>query len=427
MGHRRPRVGRGGLREALDLLNESMTLARRAASAGGTPGCWRHWRRPTSTSGCWTRRGQALGLRSRSRRRWRTGAGSSGSALAHASACSGMTSQVAGPLGRGRSGGGVHPSVPGFSARSSRRAARRRRARSRPPEMLDSDSGRRSRMAGAMSELPTGTVTFLFTDVEGSTRLLQELGAEVRGRAGQAPPRAPAGVRRKGGIEVDTQGDAFFLAFADRRRRPRGRGRPRARRRPDPCAAGLHTGSPLVTEEGYVGRTSTVGRGSLPQATAGRSSFGDDGRPVDGKCTARPRRAASQGSRRPIGVPARRRRVPAAPELYRTNLPTRPRPSSDASGARKDADLLGATSPVTFTGPGGTGKTRLALQVAAEAADSFPDGVWWVPLAPIHDPRLVVTSLAQALGVEGQPGQELGEVIADRLSRKASAHPPRQR
>ena len=68
-----------------------------------------------------------------------------------------------------------------------------------------------------------------------------------------------------------------------------------------------------------------------------------------------------------------------------------------------------------MTGPGGTGKTRLALQAAAEESESYPDGIWWVPLASLHDVRLVVSSLAQALQVEEQPGRELAEIIGERL------------
>ena len=75
---------------------------------------------------------------------------------------------------------------------------------------------------------------------------------------------------------------------------------------------------------------------------------------------------------------------------------------------------------VTLTGPGGTGKTRLAVQAAAEVADRFPDGVWWAALAPLRDPTLVLTTLMQALAVKEQPGQPLFETLATALAGKRS-------
>jgi len=104
--------------------------------------------------------------------------------------------------------------------------------------------------------LPAGTVTFLFTDVEGSTRLLQELGADRYASALAEHRRAVrAALAAHGGVEVDTQGDAFFLAF------PAATGAAAAVQEAQAALAsgpisvrmGIHTGDPLLTEEGYVG------------------------------------------------------------------------------------------------------------------------------------------------------------------------------
>src|SRR5262245_11523907 len=107
-----------------------------------------------------------------------------------------------------------------------------------------------------MRDLPSGTVTLLFTDIEGSTRLLDDLGAEAYAAALVEHRRVlRAAFARHSGVEVDTQGDAFFVAFptapgalaaAGEAQRELAAGTIRVR-------IGLHTGTPLCTDEGYVG------------------------------------------------------------------------------------------------------------------------------------------------------------------------------
>src|SRR5438270_6105594 len=103
-----------------------------------------------------------------------------------------------------------------------------------------------------MRELPTGTVTFLFTDIEGSTRLLRELGDDYAEALAEHRRVLRDAFVRHGGVEVDTQGDAFFVAF------PTAPGALEAAREAQdalalPVRMGLHTGTPLLTDEGYVG------------------------------------------------------------------------------------------------------------------------------------------------------------------------------
>ncbi len=105
-------------------------------------------------------------------------------------------------------------------------------------------------------DLPTGTVTFLFTDVEGSTRLLRELGAEAYADALADHRRiVREACAAEDGVEVDTQGDAFFFAFPSAPGAVAAAGAmTEALAGPDPSLRiGLHTGTPLVTDEGYVG------------------------------------------------------------------------------------------------------------------------------------------------------------------------------
>jgi predicted ATPase/class 3 adenylate cyclase len=275
-----------------------------------------------------------------------------------------------------------------------------------------------------MRDLPAGTVTFLFTDVEGSTRLLHELGAERYAVALAEHRRvvrdACAG---HGGVEVDTQGDSFFFAFATA---------PGAlaaaadaanalERGPIRVRAGLHTGTPVLTDEGYVGgdvhraaRIAAAGHGGqlLVSASAAALLEGDD--LVDlgehrFKDLAAPERVYQLGG----GA------FPPLRSLQLTNLPS---PTTPFLGREPElaevVDLLQREEPrlLTLTGPGGTGKSRLALQAAAEASEPYLDGVWWVSLAPLYEARLLVSSLAQALGVEEQPGRELDDILAERLS-----------
>ena len=163
-----------------------------------------------------------------------------------------------------------------------------------------------------MRELPAGTVTFLFTDIEGSTRLLHELGqkqyAEALAKHRRVVREAFAA---HGGVEVDTQGDAFFVAFPTRRRRS-----PRPRPAQDASKAvrsrvrmGLHTGTPLLTEEGYVGldvhlgaRVAAAGHGGQVLSRRRRASS------LERRRCSRPRRAPAEGLRRAgCDLPARRR------------------------------------------------------------------------------------------------------------------------
>jgi predicted ATPase/class 3 adenylate cyclase len=266
-------------------------------------------------------------------------------------------------------------------------------------------------------DLPSGTVTFLFTDVEGSTRLLHELGTEAYA--------AELAVHRRliretcaahDGVEVDTQGDAFFFAF------PTAPGALSAAKEvadalatgPVHVRTGLHTGTPLLVEEGYVGhdvhraaRIAAAGHGGQVLVSASTAALVTYDLLRD------------LGEHRFKDLAARERvyqhgtgDFPQLRSLYRTNLPV---PATPFLGRERELlealELLARDDVrmVTLTGPGGTGKTRLALQLAAESSDRYPDGIWWVPLAPLRDAAAVPAQIAQAVGATG----ELAAHIAD--------------
>jgi predicted ATPase/class 3 adenylate cyclase len=272
-------------------------------------------------------------------------------------------------------------------------------------------------------DLPAGTVTFLFTDVEGSTTLLGELGADSYAEALDEHRRLlRAAFESNKGVEVDTQGDAFLVAFAraSDALAAAAEGQARLEHSGLRVRMGLHTGEPVRTSEGYVGmvvhkaaRIAAAGHGGqivLSQATRDLAE-------VDAE-------DLGQHRLKDLEEPLRLYQLgegsfPPLRSLSSTNLPV---PATPFIGREEELEevvaLLGREDVhlVTLTGPGGSGKTRLALQAAAEASDRFPDGVTWVPLEPLRNPALVVTAVAQAVGV-GEGGETgLAEKLVNALA-----------
>ena len=251
--------------------------------------------------------------------------------------------------------------------------------------------------------LPRGTVTFLFIDIEGSTRLLLEVGDDYAEMLADHRRVLRDEFARHGGVEVDTAGDAFFVAFtkaSDALAAAAAAGEALAAG-PIRVRMGLHTGEPTVTEEGYVGidvhraaRIAAAGHGGqilLSQAT--RDLVGAE-------------RVRDLGVHRlkDLAAPERLYQLgedefPALKSLDQTNLPVQPTPF--VGRERELAEVLALLDShrlVTLTGPGGAGKTRLALQAAAESVEQFGDGVWFVSLAAVRDPQLIAPTIAQVVG-----------------------------
>jgi predicted ATPase/class 3 adenylate cyclase len=282
-------------------------------------------------------------------------------------------------------------------------------------------------------DLPSGTVTFLFTDIEGSTRLLHELGAERYAEALMEHRRLLRDAfARHGGVEVDTQGDAFFVAFATAAGAVAAAALAQAGLAAGPIRVrmGIHTGTPHLGPEGYVGadvhrgaRIAAVGHGGqvlLSAATAGLVPgvpLVDLG-PHRLKDLSAPERLHQLGD----GT------FPPLRSLHQTNLPV---PLTPFVGREREvAEVAGLLTSdgvrlATLTGPGGTGKTRLSLAAAAAAADAFPDGVWWVPLAALRDPALVLPSIGQAVGSGSDVAERIGArrmlVVLDNLEQVVEA------
>ena len=257
-----------------------------------------------------------------------------------------------------------------------------------------------------MPELPTGTVTLLFTDIEGSTRLLHELGERYAEVLAEHRHLLRKAFSHYGGVEVDTQGDAFFVAFA------RASDAVAAARDAQGALAdgpvrvriGIHTGEPVVTDEGYVGidvhraaRIMGAGHGGQVLLSEATRQLLDEAGTL---------RDLGEHRLKDLSAPQRLFQLgdeefPPPQTLYRTNLPIQPTP---LVGRERELEETGALVRshrlLTLTGPGGSGKTRLALQLAAEAVEQFPDGVFWVPLQALRDPALVERAIGASVGTD---------------------------
>ena len=287
--------------------------------------------------------------------------------------------------------------------------------------------------------LPAGTVTFLFTDLEGSTALLQAHPDAYRDAVRRHHALLRAAVEAHGGVVFETVGDAVYAAFAAPTDAVAaalagqlalqredwgevGAGPLRAR-------MGLHTGeverqgahyfgAPLyrcarLTATAHGGQVvlseaaAALVRDALP-ARAGLLDLGEY-RLQDLQRPERVFQLTAPGL--PGDFPALRTldTLPNNLPLQLTSFVGRERELGEV------AALLSAHRLLTFTGPGGTGKTRLALQAAADALEQYPDGVWLAELAALADPGLVPQAVAQAVGVREEPGRPLPATLAEAL------------
>jgi predicted ATPase len=282
------------------------------------------------------------------------------------------------------------------------------------------------------SDLPAGTVTFLFTDIEGSTRLLHELGAEGFAAALAEHRRIlRAAFAAHGGVEVDTQGDAFFVAFSEAAEALDAAREAQDELGPGPIRVrmGLHTGRPHLAEEGYVGedvhlgaRIASAGHGGQVLVSAATRTLVDAELPDLGehriKDFAVPVAIFQLGTERFAPLKT----------ISNTNLP---RPASSFVGREREVAevvaLLAQARLVTLSGPGGSGKTRLAIEAAAELVGEFKAGVFWIGLASLRDPALVVETVAQTLSAKDGLAEHIGErellLVLDNLEQVVDAAP----
>ncbi|HEV7187157.1 MAG TPA: adenylate/guanylate cyclase domain-containing protein [Blastococcus sp.] len=289
--------------------------------------------------------------------------------------------------------------------------------------------------------LPAGTVTFLISDIEGSTRLFHRLGSDYVPLLAEHRRLLGEAVARHSGAEVETEGDGLLLAFGDAveavaaaldgqralaaHRWPAG-GDVRVR-------IGLHTGEAAPEGDGYV---------SLAVHQAARISAAAHGGQIlmsEATATATTGRLPAGATVAPLGS-FQLRGFPAPERLFQLVHPDLPGgfPPPRALGVvahnlpflrtalvGRDAErtaltgLLAETGLVTVVGPGGVGKTRLAVQVGFDVMDDYDDGAWLVELAPLTDPALVPAAVAAVLDVAEEPGRAIEDLLVEAVAPKS--------
>ena len=291
-----------------------------------------------------------------------------------------------------------------------------------------------------VADLPSGTLTFFFSDIEGSTRLLQELGPSYADLLTRHAELIRDAIARHDGVEIGTEGDSFFVVFENAPEAVAAAGEMQQALAAEEwvdgvhvrARMGLHTGQALLFGDNYGGidvhraaRIASAGHGGQIVISDATRSLVEPSLP--------------EGlSLRDLGS-HRLKDLIAAEHLYQVDvagLPTehpplktmqsRPTnllpPLTTFVGREREIDqisqLVGSSRLVTLTGPGGTGKTRLSLEVGTRALDMFQDGVFFVPLAPINDPTLVPSTIVKSLGLREDGARPVRDVLRDYLARK---------
>ena len=295
-----------------------------------------------------------------------------------------------------------------------------------------------------MSDLPSGTVTFLFTDIEGSTALWEQDQAAMRLAVDRHLELLDAAIADHGGHRYQIVGDAVQAAFATAHDALAAAVQAQqaianelwSLPAPIRVRMALHAGEATADTAGDYHQVPALNRlsrllavahgGQIVLSDAAQALVGDDPLP---SVTLR---ELGEFRLRDLLEPERIWQAvapglessfppPRTLERHETNLPmqltTLVGREAEIANLSEMIEREGARL-VTLTGPGGTGKTRLALAVAAEALDAFPDGVWFVDLAPLNDPALVLSGIASVLSVRESGGQALLQTVEAFLASK---------
>jgi predicted ATPase/class 3 adenylate cyclase len=286
------------------------------------------------------------------------------------------------------------------------------------------------------ARLPTGTVTFLFTDIEGSTRLLRALGDDYRAVQDDQMRLIREAIVEGGGTVIRTEGDAFFVVFptatgAVRTATQAQRSfaaHPWTHGEPLRVRIGIHTGEGRLGGDDYLGidvnraaRIAAAAHGGQVLVSEATHALVSDAL-ADGVTI----RDLGRHRLKDFDAPHRIYQLVILdlpsdfPAIRSLEVPTNlPMQLTGFVGREREIDsisaLLSRNRLITLAGPGGSGKTRLAVEVARRSTD-HPDGIYFVDLAPIRDPELVASTIVNSLGLRQQAGRVALETVMGHLA-----------
>jgi predicted ATPase/class 3 adenylate cyclase len=289
-----------------------------------------------------------------------------------------------------------------------------------------------------MHELPTGTVTFLFTDIAGSTRLWEEQPEAMRAAVARHDDLLADAIAAHGGTVFKTVGDSFCAAFeratdalaAALTAQRLLQAEPWPQATPLQVRAALYTGEAEARGGDYFGpplnrcaRILAAGHGGQVLLSQSAAELVRDLLPAGAEL-----KALGEHRLRDLSAPEGLFQL-AHPDLasdfprlrslqaFAHNLPVQLTSFVGREGELAEVrSLLDGVRLLTLTGAGGTGKTRLALQVAGDLVDGFADGVWFVPLAALPDPSLIAENVLSALGLREEPGRPPVDTLTESLA-----------
>jgi predicted ATPase/class 3 adenylate cyclase len=290
-----------------------------------------------------------------------------------------------------------------------------------------------------MTRLPIGTVTFLFTDVEGSTKLLEQLGEQYHHVQDRHTSIVRTAFSEGGGSVVSTEGDSFFAVFPDARRAVSAAVQAQRQLAAAPwppgvrlrVRMGLHTGAGVLGGDNYLGLDVNRAARIAAAAHGEQILLSDATQSLVERCLPPGTRLRAIGEHRLKDLTESERLYQVVIDGLEQDFPP-PRTLSARSnnlpvqltrfvGRRGEVarlrELLAVNRLVTLTGTGGTGKTRLALEVAAESLVDFANGVFFVDLAAIEGDGLLASAIASALGLRESAGEVI-DVLVDHLREK---------